>query len=72
MNIDIPLDAMTVAEKVQLLESVWQSLCRHSDDVASPEWHQSILEERRSRLADGRASVSTWSDAKGWLLRIGQ
>jgi putative addiction module component (TIGR02574 family) len=72
MNIDIPLDAMTVAEKVQLLESVWQSLCRHSGDVASPEWHQSILGERRSRLEDGRASASTWADAKARLLRIGQ
>lgn len=72
MNIDIPLDAMTVAEKVQLLESVLQSLCRHSGDVASPEWHQSILEERSSRLEDGRASVSTWADAKARLLRIGQ
>jgi len=39
LNIDIPLDAMTVAEKVKLLESVWQSLCRHSGDVASPEWN---------------------------------
>ena len=37
MNIDIPLDAMSVAEKVQLLESVWQSLCPHTGDVASPE-----------------------------------
>jgi len=72
MNIDIPLDAMTVAEKVQLLESVWQSLCLHSGDVASPEWHQTILEERRTRLEDGRASISSWADAKARLLQIGQ
>jgi Putative addiction module component len=72
MNIDSPLDAMSVAEKVQLLESVWQSLCLHSGDVASPEWHQTILEERRTRLEDGRASISSWADAKARLLQVGQ
>ena len=71
MNIDISLDAMSVAEKVQLLESVWQSLCLHSGDVASPEWHQTTLEERRTRLEDGRASISSWADAKARLLQVG-
>jgi len=72
MNIDSPLDTMSVAEKVQLLESVWQSLCLHSGDVASPDWHQTTLEERRTRLEDGRASISSWADAKARLLQVGQ
>ncbi len=38
MSIELPLDTMTVAEKVQLLETVWDSLCRESGDVHSAGW----------------------------------
>jgi putative addiction module component (TIGR02574 family) len=71
MSIDLPLESLSVAEKVRLLESVWQSLCSHSGDVQSPEWHREVLEERKRRLEDGRATVSLWSDAKARLLQVG-
>ena len=29
---------MSVAEKVRILESVWQSPCAHPGDVTSPAW----------------------------------
>lgn len=72
MSIDISLESLSVAEKVRLLESVWQSLCRHSGDVQSSEWHREVLESRKRRLNDGQATVSPWSEAKGRLLRVGQ
>ena len=50
MSIELSLETLSVAEKVRLLESVWQSLCRHSGDVQSPEWHQEVLMERKRRL----------------------
>jgi len=64
------IESMTVAEKVRLLETVWQSLCSHSGDVQSPDWHREVLEERKRRLEDGRAKVSTWAEAKARLLRL--
>jgi hypothetical protein len=36
MAIDIQIETLSVAEKVQLLESVWQSLCAQPCDVRSP------------------------------------
>lgn len=72
MSIDIQFETLSVAEKVQLLEGVWQSLCVHPADVRSPDWHREVLEERRRRLEDGRASISTWADAKARLLQLGR
>jgi hypothetical protein len=46
MSIQLLLDTMTVAEKVQLLETVWESLCRESGDGRSPAWHREVLDER--------------------------
>jgi Putative addiction module component len=72
MSIQLPLDTMTVAEKVQLLETVWESLCRESGDVRSPAWHREVLDERTRRLQSGQATVSSWSDAKARLLKVPQ
>lgn len=72
MPVDIPLETLSVAEKVQLLESVWQSLCAHPCDVKSPAWHREVLDERRRRLEDGRATISAWADAKARLMQLGR
>ncbi|WP_430453422.1 addiction module protein [Rhodopirellula europaea] len=69
MSIKIPLDSMSVADK---METIWSSLCQNSGDVQSPEWHKDVLAERARRLASGEATVSTWSDARARLLKRGQ
>ena len=72
MSIEIPLDSMSVAEKMEAMDPIWLSLCQKSGDVQSPEWHEEVLAERTRRLASGEATVSTWSDAKARLLKLGQ
>ena len=59
MSVDFQIDTLSVAEKVQLLETVWTSLCSHSGDVRSPEWHREVLEARKQRLEDG---CCKWDD----------
>jgi len=50
MPIELPLNTMSVEEKVQLLEHVWDNLCRQSGDVRSPEWHAEILNDDKDKL----------------------
>jgi hypothetical protein len=64
MPIELPLNTMSVGEKVQLLEQVWDNLCRQSGDVRSPEWHAEILNERKRQIENGTMTVSPWSEAK--------
>lgn len=57
--------AMPVAEKLKLLEALWDSLCAESDStLASPAWHAEVLEERLQRLAAGAEPTSPWREAK--------
>ncbi|MHB0958213.1 MAG: addiction module protein [Pirellulaceae bacterium] len=72
MSIELPLDSMSVAEKLQLMELIWSSLCRHPGDVRSPEWHKAVLAERTRRLENGEATVASWNEAKSRLLKLGQ
>ena len=72
MPIDLPLASMTVAEKIQLLEAIWDDLCTKPGDVQSPEWHQAVLAERTRRLESGKVTVSSWDEAKARLLKLGQ
>ncbi|MFN7873184.1 MAG: addiction module protein [Cyanobacteriota bacterium] len=75
MAIELPsdqLDALTVAEKVRLLEQVWQSLCCQPDALISPEWHADVLVERHQRLLDGSATRIPWNEAKAQLQRLAE
>jgi hypothetical protein len=53
MATDISIETISVAEKMRLLESVWESLCAHPTDVQSPDWHREVLEDRKRRGATG-------------------
>jgi len=64
MPITLPLNEMTVPEKLQVMEALWEDLSRHSDAFESPEWHRDVLDERERRIASGEAQFSDWEQAK--------
>jgi hypothetical protein len=72
MPVNLQPDNMSVAEKIEAMEVLWESLCRNPADVSSPEWHKDVLIARRARLASGEATVSDWGDAKQRLLDLGR
>lgn len=69
MNITLPLDSMTTAEKIRAMEALWEDLSRNSDELPSPAWHGDVLTERDSRVAEGREQVHQWSTAKEEIRR---
>lgn len=64
MNIELPLDQMTLAEKISLMENIWDDLCRHEGGVPSPDWHGKLLEKREQDISTGKAHFMDWNDAK--------
>jgi len=72
MAFDLPIDSMSISEKLQVIELVWDSIRRSSDDVPSPDWHVELLKERSQRLASGEATVSNWEDARRRLNELGK
>ena len=72
MPIELPLERMSVAEKLAAMEAIWASLCCRPVDVESPEWHQKILSDRTKRLESGEATVCEWSEAKKRFQNLGE
>ena len=59
------LAKMPISEKIQLMESLGESL--NSDavaDAAVPAWHGDVLTKRSVPLDQGQEPVSAWCDAK--------
>lgn len=64
MSTDIPLDGMSVAEKLALMEKLWVDLSRRPEDVPSPQWHGDVLAERTAAIREGRTHFVEWDEAK--------
>ena len=60
----LPLEQMTIQDKMRTMEDLWENLCRHSDQLQSPEWHQNILADREQSICVGEAVFEDWSAAK--------
>jgi hypothetical protein len=64
MAISIPLESMSVEEKIQVMEIIWDDLCHKADGMESPSWHKDILREREEALQPGNNEFIDWDLAK--------
>jgi hypothetical protein len=64
MSVQLPLKDMTIKEKLEILEALWEDLARNAQSVKSPDWHKKTLEERSQRVAQGTARFTDWETAK--------
>ena len=60
----IPLPDMSLQQKLELMEALWDDLSRTPESLPSPDWHKDVLDERRQRLQSGEEAVSDWEAAK--------
>lgn len=64
MDVNLPLDKMTVAEKLRAIEEIWNDLCRTPEKIPSPGWHEDVLRAREQRAAEGKTTIQDWTEAK--------
>ncbi len=64
MTIALPLDKMTIADKLQAMETIWDDLCHHVQDIRIPEWHHEVLAARTVDLREGKEAFAEWETAK--------
>lgn len=67
MAVTIPIDEMTVSEKIAAMEAIWESLSAEPANVPSPPWHGDTLAEREERVRSGNASFQDWEECKKTL-----
>ena len=65
MDAVLPLDQMTVEEKLRAMEAIWRSLSKHEDQVPVPDWHKQVLDERQRRnFGAGEATFVSLEEMK--------
>jgi hypothetical protein len=69
MNVVLPLSEMTTAEKMALIETIWEDIEKNSEEPESPDWHAEVLAERERRIAAGEETFLTWEEAEKQLRR---
>ena len=64
MPTTLPIDQMTLAEKLLAMEALWDDLCRREAGLPVLQWHQDLLDERERLVRDGKAQFHDWETAK--------
>ncbi|MFZ1218083.1 MAG: addiction module protein [Chthoniobacterales bacterium] len=65
----IPPDKMSVEEKLQTIEAIWESVSATPEDIESPVWHEKELRVREAQIASGGAKFVDWEKAKEEIRR---
>jgi putative addiction module component (TIGR02574 family) len=60
----LPLDRMTVEEKLKAVEALWDDLCRTEKAIPVADWQKDLLDERQRQIDSGEAKFSDWESAK--------
>ena len=68
METVLPLDRMTIAEKLREMEALWADLSRNEAQFESPPWHGDVLHDRAERVKQGQESFMDWDTAKKQLV----
>jgi len=60
----LPLNEMTIEEKLQIMETLWDDLSRNAPELAAPHWHGDVLAERQGALERDEDSFEDWQQAR--------
>ena len=60
----IEIKKMSVIERLQAMETLWDSLVDEGSEIESPQWHREILEERKRKIENGKAEFISLEELK--------
>jgi putative addiction module component (TIGR02574 family) len=58
------ISEMTVLERLQTMEALWDSLTHEPVQIKPPVWHQNVLSKRKEKIESGKASFISLEDLK--------
>jgi putative addiction module component (TIGR02574 family) len=68
-RVDLPLAKLTLAQKLDLIETLWDDIIKDEKAVESPRWYEEVLQDRQEALEAGKAVVHDWDEAKERIRR---
>ena len=58
------ISKLSISERLQTMEAIWDSLVHESTKIEPPEWHKQILSVRREKIDNGNAEFISIEDLK--------
>ena len=62
-----PLNYLSRAEKLRMMDALWDDLTHDVEPFQSPAWHEDVLKETQQRVANDEVEVLDWEKAKELL-----
>ena len=69
MNSTVDLKQMSLAEKLSLMEALWDDLYCREEEIPVPDWHKELLDLRQREIEEGKAKFIDWETAKERIAR---
>ena len=63
------LETLSVPDRVQLVEDLWDSIARSNAQVPIPQWQKDELVRRKQNYLQNPGSGQTWDQVKHEILR---
>jgi putative addiction module component (TIGR02574 family) len=63
------IEKMTLPERLEAMELLWDSLVRDASGVSSPDWHGEVLAGRLEKIARGEGKFLSLDEVKRRLTR---
>ena len=63
-RVEVSIAQLSFTQKLDLMEILWADMAGNEKDLESPAWHGAILNDRETALNAGKATVSSWEEAK--------
>jgi putative addiction module component (TIGR02574 family) len=63
------LEKLSVPEKVQIVEDLWDSIARSNAEIPMPQWQKDELDRRKQDALKKSEPYVTWEDAKRDILK---
>jgi hypothetical protein len=64
MTVKLPVEQMSVEEKLRAMEILWENLRRDEKNIPVPQWHKDLLDGRGQLIREGKARFEDWEVAK--------
>lgn len=60
----LDIKQMSMLERIQAMEVLWDSLCHEEEEMVPPDWHAEILRTRGQKLNFGKSRFLTLEQVK--------
>jgi len=64
-----PLFKLSCAERLQLVEDLWDSIAKEADQIPVPDWQIEEVERIRIKAEQNPASLETWDSVRDWIVK---